>query len=161
MLLLFSEVHDDVTDTCVVHPGNTPSPHISESCCHHHAFDADELQKYKERANEIVASLETELGDFTTDDHHFSWHDPTCADDGSTAPHSVNFEPQTVGESMELCNKIEDNLTAGNLETVGDLEELREMLIEQLETEYHLKELQWSIKFCGPHADAFVESEKT
>jgi hypothetical protein len=76
--------------------------------------------------------LETDLGDFTTGDHHFSRHEPTRADDGPTDPHSVNFEPQTVAKSMELCNKIEDDLMVRNLETVGDLEELRAMLIERL-----------------------------
>jgi hypothetical protein len=49
---------------------------------------------------------------------------------------------------------------ARNLETVGDIEKLREMLIEWLEIEYHLKELQRSIKLCGPHAEAFIETEK-
>jgi hypothetical protein len=105
--------------------------------------------------------LETDLGDFTTDDRHFSRHEPTRVDDGSTDPHSINFESQTVAESMELCNNIEDDVMARNLETVADLEELCKMLIERLEIECHLKELQQSIKNCGPHAEAFVESERT
>jgi hypothetical protein len=62
-------------------------------------------------------------------------HEPTRAEDGSTDPYSINFELQTVVERMELCNKIQDDLMARNLETDGDLEELREMLIERLKIE--------------------------
>jgi hypothetical protein len=109
-------------ETCVLCPGNPPSPPVSESHCHHHAFDADELQKYKERANEIVALLETDLGDFNPDDHHFARHEPARADDGLTDLHSFNFEPHTVAECMEVCNKIEDDLMVGNLDTFCLLE---------------------------------------
>jgi hypothetical protein len=72
--------------------------------------------------------LETDLGDLNPDDHHFARHKPKHAEDVSTDPHSVNFEPQTIAESMELCNKIEDDLMARNLDIVN-LEELHEMLI--------------------------------
>jgi hypothetical protein len=61
---------------------------------------------------------------------------------------------------VELCNKIEDGVMARNLETDGDLQELREILIERLENEYNLKELQLYISLCGPHVDVYVESHK-
>jgi hypothetical protein len=63
------------------------------------------------------------LGDFNEDYHHYmSRHEQTLADDGSTDPYSINFEPQTVAERMLRCNKIEDDLMAHNLETDGDLD---------------------------------------
>jgi hypothetical protein len=100
------------------------------------------LQKYKERSNLIIALLDTDFSDLNPDDHHFARHEPPSVDNGSTAPHSVNCVPQNVGESMELCYKIEDDLMARNLDTVGDLGGFHAMLVERLEIEYNLKELQ-------------------
>jgi hypothetical protein len=61
---------------------------------------------------------------------------------------------------MAISDKIQDDLMERNVDSMGDLEELRVILIERQDIEHHLKELQLSIKICGPHVDPFVESHK-
>jgi hypothetical protein len=34
-------------ETCILRPGNPPTPYLTESRCHHHDFDINELQKYQ------------------------------------------------------------------------------------------------------------------
>jgi hypothetical protein len=104
--------------------------------------------------------LQSDLGEFEDAEFHFDRHEPTRADDGVTDPYSINFEPRTVAESMALSDKIQDDLIERDIDATGELEELCVILIERLEIKNHLKELQLSIKLCGPHVDAFVESHK-
>jgi hypothetical protein len=55
---------------------------------------------------EIINLLKTDLGNFNEDDQQYTRHKPTRADDGSTDPYLINFEPQTVADGMEFATKL-------------------------------------------------------
>jgi hypothetical protein len=99
-------------------------PSAPDMACHHHDFVEGELLKlYHQKAQQIVASLTKELTPPERNRCHFYLSEKSISADCTNDLKCVNFEPETLQQSMTFSDFLKDYLVVHHISRFGNLEQ--------------------------------------
>jgi hypothetical protein len=131
------------------------------TACYHHDFVEGELLKsYHQNAQQIVASLTRELTPPGRIRCHLHLSEKSIAADCTTDLSCVDFEPETLEQSMTFSDFLKDYLVVRGMSRFANLEERREALGERMIQERHLEDLRNTFDHCARHPEALVDVMK-
>jgi hypothetical protein len=136
-------------------------PSAPDTACYSHDFvDIQLLNSYHLNTHQIVASLTKELRPPERNGCHLYLSENSIAADCTKDLNCVDFEPETLEESMAFSDFLKDDLVEPDMSRFGNLEQRREALKERIMQERDLEDLRKTVDHCARHLEALDEVMK-
>jgi hypothetical protein len=110
------------------------------ACYHHNFVEGELLKSYGRNAQQIVASLTIELTPPERNRCHLYLSETSITTDCTNDLECVDFEPETLEQSMAFSDFLEDDLVVRDMTHFGNLEQRREALRERMIQERDLED---------------------